>query len=305
MGTEQVLCRNGRAERRRQPVQDSGQRRGTRPDIGEFTPDIPGSFPIAHRQHTMNVQPLKPDQAVPHRELAARLEPFDSYWQAPQDIEGGFKSFTAYYKANYLPHLPADRNAKVLVVSCGPGYLLNALKEAGYRNVVGIDSDPTKVSYGQKRGLACEAAQAFPYLERHRGEYDVIIPEQELNHLTIDETIEFLRLCHASLKPGGKVIVYAMNGANPFVGSENLSHNIDHFYNVTEYSLSQLLQLGGFGNIRPFALKLYVFWKNPLNYVGLAVTSVAELTMRAIFMLYGKKVRVLSKKVAAVGVKMG
>ena len=33
---------------------------------------------------------------------------------------------------------------------------------------------------------------------------DVIIPEQELNHLTIDETIEFLRLCHASLKPGGK-----------------------------------------------------------------------------------------------------
>ena len=42
------------------------------------------------------------------------------------------------------------------------------------------------------------------------------------------------------------------------------------------------------------------FWKNPLNYVGLAVTSVLELTLRVIFMLYGKKVTVLSKKVAAV-----
>lgn len=251
----------------------------------------------------MNVQPLKPELATPRRALAARLEPFDSYWQAPKDIEGGFKSFTAYYKANYLSHMPANRDARILVVSCGPGYLLNALAEAGYRNVMGIDSDPAKVVYGQKRGLACEAAEAFPYLERHRGEYDVIIPEQELNHLTMDETIEFLRLCNAALKPGGKVIVYAMNGANPLVGSENLSHNIDHFYNVTEYSLSQLLQLGGFSDIRPFALKLYVFWKNPLNYVGLAVTSVMELAMRVIFMLYGKKVKVLSKKVAAVGFK--
>jgi SAM-dependent methyltransferase len=251
----------------------------------------------------MNVQPLKPESGLPRRVLAARLEPFDSYWQAPQDVEGGFVSFTAYYKANYLRRLPANRNARILVVSCGPGYLLNALAEAGYRNVVGIDSDPAKVIYGQKRGLACEAAEAFAYLERRRDEYDVIIPEQELNHLTISETIEFLRLCHAALKPGGRVIVYAMNGANPLVGSENLSHNIDHFYNATEYSLSQLLQLGGFGHIEPFALKLYVFWKNPLNYVGLAVTSLLELTMRVVFMLYGKKVRVLSKKVAAVATK--
>ena len=37
-----------------------------------------------------------------------------------------------------------------------------------------------------------------------------------------------------------------MNGANPLVGSENLSHNIDHFYNVTEYSLEQILELSGF-----------------------------------------------------------
>jgi SAM-dependent methyltransferase len=251
----------------------------------------------------MNVTPLKPEQGLPRRALAARLEPFDSYWQAPKDVEGGFKSFTAYYKANYLPHLPANRDAKILVVSCGPGYLLNALAEAGYRCVVGIDSDPSKVVYGQRRALACEAAEAFSYLERQCGEFDVIIPEQELNHLTIDETIEFLRLCHAALRPNGRVIVYAMNGANPLVGSENLAHNIDHFYNATEYSLSQLLQLAGFTRIRPFGLKLYVFWKNPLNYVGLAVTSILELSMRIIFLLYGKKVTVLSKKVAAVAYK--
>jgi SAM-dependent methyltransferase len=250
----------------------------------------------------MNVQPLRPEFAG-RRRLAAKLEPFDSYWQAPKDIDSGYGSFAAYYRANYLPHLPEDRSARILVISCGPGYLLNVLAQSGYRSVVGIDSDAAKVEHGRKRGLPCEAAEAFPYLEGKRGEFDVIIPEQELNHLTHEETIEFLQLCHAALKPGGRVIVYAMNGANPFVGAENLAHNIDHFYIVTEYSLGQLLELGGFKNIEPFALKLYVFWKNPLNYVGLAVTSLMEFTMRIVFMLYGKKVKVLSKKVAAVATK--
>src|SRR5262245_46238123 len=73
------------------------------------------------------------------RRLAARLEPFDSYWQAPKDVEKGYKSFAAYYRANYLPRLPRDRNVSILVVSCGPGYLVHTLREKGYRNVVGIE----------------------------------------------------------------------------------------------------------------------------------------------------------------------
>src|SRR5450631_4276068 len=50
--------------------------------------------------------------------LAARLEPFDSYWQAPADVDSGYKSFSAYYRANYLPHIPTGRDAKILVISC-------------------------------------------------------------------------------------------------------------------------------------------------------------------------------------------
>jgi 2-polyprenyl-3-methyl-5-hydroxy-6-metoxy-1,4-benzoquinol methylase len=271
----------------------------------EFTGTPSGSVLCTNRQSLlMNAQPLTPQKATAARRvLAARLEPFDSYWQAPKDIEAGYSSFAAYYRANYLQRLPADRAARILVISCGPGYLVNVLAKAGYKSVVGIDSDPAKVEHARRHDLPCEVAEAFGYLERSRGEFDVIIPEQELNHLTHQETIEFLQLCHAALRPGGRIVVYAMNGANPLVGSENLAHNIDHFYLVTEYSLTQLLELGGFRQVQPFALKLYVFWKNPLNYVGLAVTTLLELTMRVIFMLYGKKVTVLSKKVAALAVK--
>jgi 2-polyprenyl-3-methyl-5-hydroxy-6-metoxy-1,4-benzoquinol methylase len=233
-------------------------------------------------------------------QLAAKLEPFDSYWQAPKDVEKGFTSFTAYYRANYLGHLPADKAARILVISCGPGYLVKMLRDCGYTAVLGLDSDPDKVAVARRHQLPCEVARAFEFLAEKRAEYDVIIPEQELNHLTLEETIEFLSLCRQALRPAGRVIVYAMNGANPMVGSENLAHNIDHFYNVTEYSLGQILQLAGFEQIQPFALKLYVFWKNPLNYVGLAVTAGLEAVFRIMFMLYGKKVKILSKKVAAV-----
>ena len=36
------------------------------------------------------------------RKLSARTEPFDSYWQAPEDVERGYTSFNQYYRANFL-----------------------------------------------------------------------------------------------------------------------------------------------------------------------------------------------------------
>lgn len=267
------------------------------PDNGE----IPVSVQQANNVAVMHPsRPERASQPVGSRSRAARLEPFDSYWQAPADVEKGYAKFSAYYRANYLPHLPSDRNARILVISCGPGYLVNLLHGQGYRSVLGIDSDPEKIAHAKRRGLPCETAEAFGFLEQNETAFDVVIPEQELNHLTLDEQIEFLELCRRNLRPGGLLIVYGLNGANPLVGSENLAHNIDHFNTFTDYSLTQVLKLGGFADIKVLPLKLYVFWKNPLNYVGLAVTTLLELMFRACFILYGKDVKVLTKKLAAV-----
>ncbi|MEL7088864.1 MAG: hypothetical protein AAGL98_10575, partial [Planctomycetota bacterium] len=64
-----------------------------------------------------------------------------------------------------------------------------------------------------------------------------------------------------------------------------------------------VFMLGGFRDIRPMPLKLYVFWKNPLNYVGLAVTGALELWYRVIFKMYGKNCKIFTKKIAAVAKK--
>ena len=233
-------------------------------------------------------------------QLSAKIEPFDSYWQAPDDVEAGYKSFATYYRHNYLRHLPEDKDASILIVSCGPGYLVDLIQAEGYTSVIGIDSDESKIAYARKRGLDCRVERAFEFLYEQRAEsFDVIIPEQELSHLTHDETLQFLRLCREKMRPGGRLITYTLNGANPLVGAENLAHNIDHFYTVTEYSFHQILDLSGFRDIKIYPLKLYVFWRNPLNYVGLVATTVMELLLRVIFALYGKKVTILSKKIMA------
>jgi len=247
------------------------------------------------------VERIEVDESLTSDGLSAKLEPFDSFWQAPDDLESGYNKFDAYYKANFLPLLPEDRNTKILVVSCGPGYLVKVLSEAGYKDVLGIDSFPDKIAYAEKHSLNCRVERGFEHVASHPDEYDVIIAEQELNHLTLDESLSFLALCRKSLHENGLLVVYAMNGAHPLYGAENLAHNIDHFYTVTEFSLSQIMSAGGFEDVNIHPLKLYVFWKNPLNYVGLVITGLIDLTVKVAFKLYAKNVKVLTKKIAATG----
>lgn len=235
--------------------------------------------------------------------LSARLEPFDSFWQGPEDVEKGYRSFGQFYRANYLKYLPQNRQAKVLVVSCGPGYFVQVLNQAGYQYVLGIDSDPAKIKYAHERNLNCRVEQAFALLERPGEVFDLIICEQELNHLTKAESVEFLHLCYQKLGRGGTLLVNGLNGANPITGAEALAQNIDHFSTFTEYSLTQLLQYAGFTNIRVFPLNLYVFYTNPLNYVGLIVTGFLHLFFRLLFKIYGKSNTIFSKKIAAICVK--
>jgi SAM-dependent methyltransferase len=234
------------------------------------------------------------------RKLSARTEPFDSYWQAPKNVERGYSAFIQYYRANFLRHLPENRDSRILVVSCGPGYFVKLLRDEGYTDVSGIDSDPEKIRFATERQLNCEVAEAFPFFEASEESWDLIVCEQELNHLTKEEMVEFLNLAKPRLVPGGSLIVYGLNGANPITGAEALSQNFDHFNTFTEYSLKQILEFCGYDSIRVLPLKLYVFYKNPLNYVGLAITTLLETSFRILFKLYGKDAKIFTKKIAAI-----
>ena len=235
--------------------------------------------------------------------LTASIEPFDSFWEAPENIEKGFARFGQFYRRNYLDRLPKNRASKTLVISCGYGYFVQLLKDAGYSDVLGIDSDPEKVRIATEKGLNCTVESAFAFLENSPGSYDAIIAEQEINHLTKEEILIFLSLCRKNLAEGGTLMVHSLNGANPITGSEALAQNFDHYNTFTEYSLRQILDYSGFVEVNVFPLNLYVFYGNPLNYVALLADRINTLIFRINFILYGKHNRIFTKKIAAVGKK--
>ena len=237
------------------------------------------------------------------RELTAKMEPFDSFWEGPSNIEKGYTSLYKFYKHNYLPHMPPNKDAKVLVISCGPGYFVDMLNRNGYNNVTGIDSFPDKIEHAKAHKLNCQVANAFDYLEQSTEPFDVIFCEQELNHLTKDEIIEFLNLAWSKMRPGGTLISHALNGANPITGPEALAQNFDHYNTFTEYTMHQVLEYTNFANIKIIPLHLYVFWTNPLNYVLIAVSSLYHLFFRASFIMYGKANKIFTKKIGAVCIK--
>jgi 2-polyprenyl-3-methyl-5-hydroxy-6-metoxy-1,4-benzoquinol methylase len=235
--------------------------------------------------------------------LTAKIEPFDSFWEAPENIEKGYSSYYKFYKRNYLKYMPTDKRARILTISCGPGYLVNLLTREGYTSVLGIDSFPEKVKYAQQRNLNCRVEEVFPFLEYNQEPYDAIFCEQELNHLTKDEILIFLKLCWNNLSKNGLLIVHGLNGANPITGAEALAQNFDHYNTFTEYTLRQILRYSNFVEVKVIPLNLYVFYLNPLNYMLIGLDALYTLFFKFSFMLYGKSNRILTKKIAAIGRK--
>lgn len=234
------------------------------------------------------------------KELAAKIDRFDSFcWEVPKDIELSFSKFGTFYKNNYLKWFPKDKSAKILVVSCGPGYMLELLRYEGYSDVLGIDSSAAKIEHAKKRNLNCKIARALTFLEQSKISYEVIFCEQEINHMSKNEILDFLALCHGALREGGTLILHSLNGANPIVGVDNLALHFDHYNLFTEKSLGSVLKYSKFNNIKIFPLRLYVFYKNPLNYIGLCLDSILNLLFRVFFMFYGKSNKIFSKKIAA------
>jgi len=236
-------------------------------------------------------------------DLAGKIEPFDSFWEGPHDIESGYERFGLFYRDNYLPHFLEDRDSKILVISCGPGYMLHVLKEEGYTNVLGLDSYDEKVQYALKRGLNARTEPALEYLANTDEVYDIIFCEQEINHLTKEEILMFLELCWNHLREDGQLIMHGLNGANPITGAEALAQNFDHFNTFTEYTMRQVLAVSGFGDVEAIALNLYVFRNNPLNYIAAAISFVHTMYFRIMFKLYGKFNRIFTKKIGVVAYK--
>jgi len=159
---------------------------------------------------------------------------------------GHFWRWCAY---KYLPLLAGvGRDEPILELGCGPGYVLEFLRRAGFVDVQGIDISEEQTRLANERGLRTEAADAFKFLATRESAYGAIVAIDFLEHFTKDELVRLVTLIHGALKSGGVLLVQTANGQGLFPRPV-IYGDFTHLTVFTPQSLAQLLRVFGFDQL--------------------------------------------------------
>jgi 2-polyprenyl-3-methyl-5-hydroxy-6-metoxy-1,4-benzoquinol methylase len=235
-------------------------------------------------------------------EFEAKIHPWTTFCEGIADIEEGFKYYNRLYRRNYAKLLPEDKKSEILVLSAGVGYFVYFLNQMGFMNVIGVDSDLSKVKYAQNKKFNIIHGNAFDFLESTEKRFDLIVAEQEINHLTKNELVVFLNRARKCILNGGRLILNSTNYANPLTAIDHFAHNFNHFAGYTENSIEQVFEYCGFKDIACYPVDNYVFYLNPLIWVAKAVTGLFSLFFMLTYKMYGKSGKLFTKRIIGVGV---
>lgn len=145
--------------------------------------------------------------------------------------------------------LPADKQAEIYEVACGPGIMLRYLRSLGYTRLSGSDSAPSQIELAQAAGLSVKYGDSLSELKGHSAErWDCLIAIDFIEHLPKDALVEFLFECRRTLKRKGCLIMRAPNGDSPLVG-RNVFNDITHYWAYTTIATEALLKMTGFKRV--------------------------------------------------------
>jgi 2-polyprenyl-3-methyl-5-hydroxy-6-metoxy-1,4-benzoquinol methylase len=171
------------------------------------------------------------------------------FQSAPEtfDIEAARRWGRAY--RHYLKGwLPERRDARILDVACGGGKLLQFYLDAGYTDVHGVDVSPEQVALARQVTPSVTQANVLEYLAGQVERFDFISGLDIVEHFRKDEVLAFLDLCHAALKPGGRLVLQTPNAESPW-GTHHRYNDLTHELGFNPNALSRLLALVGFDAI--------------------------------------------------------
>lgn len=159
------------------------------------------------------------------------------------------------YMSNYvippslLSVLPKDKNAAILDIGCGFGYILNILKLSGYNNLGGIDISEEAVSVCKKNGLNVEQVTSLDdFFRNNNKKYDFILMTHVIEHIPKDKIIETLKQIKSALTENGTLYLSTPN-AQSNTGSYWMFEDFTHTTIFTSGSIIYVLKSAGFDEI--------------------------------------------------------
>ena len=120
------------------------------------------------------------------------------------------------------------RGLRVLDLACGEGFYTRLLKLAGAAEVTGVDISEEMVRLAERQErenpLGCRyvASDAADY--QPAGPVDLVVAVYLLHYAgSADKLLRFLEVCHAALRPGGRLVGFNDNVLDPPRGTVSWS----------------------------------------------------------------------------------
>jgi 2-polyprenyl-3-methyl-5-hydroxy-6-metoxy-1,4-benzoquinol methylase len=110
--------------------------------------------------------------------------------------------------AQYARWLPADKGNAIVDLGCGSGRFLQALQDAGFQNLTGVDRNSRLAAAFEGTAIRFIATELEPHF-RLEGRYHVIVMNYVLEHFL--DPLGVLARCRESLEPSGRVLLLTPN----------------------------------------------------------------------------------------------
>lgn len=180
-----------------------------------------------------------------------------------------------------LPHLKhIDRDALIVELACGSGELLDAMRQRGYRRVVGVDASADQVGASAAGPDTIVLGDAAEYLRGLTEKPSAILAVDFLEHLDTVALVDLTTLVHNSLATGGLFAARLPNPQAPFGGAIAFG-DITHQSVLAPLAAQQLFRIAGFSEIDVVALPPDVYGVKTL--VRRVLWHIQQAAFRAMF----------------------
>jgi 2-polyprenyl-3-methyl-5-hydroxy-6-metoxy-1,4-benzoquinol methylase len=147
------------------------------------------------------------------------------------------------------PHMPADRSMPVIDIGCGYGFALRALRNLGFKNLMGVEVSPEQAERCRKAGFEIVTTEdTIAWLNQNPGRFGHANLLDVLEHVPVPLQIDFMRAVRTALRPGGKVLLTVPN-ANAILFGRWRYNDYTHFSSFTEHSIYFVLKNAGFETV--------------------------------------------------------